>query len=483
MDILKKIKSKYQLMPIPAKAAFWLTLCSLMQKGVSIITVPIFTRMLSTSEYGVVSVFVSWGNILILFTGLSLASGVFNTAMIRYEKEHNRVVSVLLGLSTTITFAFLLIYLAFSSFFNTLFGFSTGLMLLMILRLLLAPAFNLWMSQQRFEYNYMPFVIYTLCMTVAVPAIGYFWVLFSQDRGTARIVSMTVVECAFYAVLFIVIFFKGRSFFDKKIWWHSIKVNVPLIPHFLSGTILNQADRIMIAAMVSDSAAGKYSVAYSAATLIQIAISSINSSIIPWMYKRLKKDTTENISNIKQVTNTATFFMLLAIVVFTLFAPEFMAILATKEYSDAIVLFPPLTAGVFFMFVYNLFANIELYYEKSTYVTIASVIAAVANVILNYIFIPVFGYMIAGYTTLIGYIIYTLTHYYFTQKILKQNQRKMPLDLSFLFKSCIVVIVFSIFVNILYDFWILRYSLVIGSTIFIIYKKDTVIALIKKMKS
>ena len=67
-------------------------------------------------------------------------------------------------------------------------------------------------------------------------------------------------------------------------------------------------------------------------------------------------------------------------------------------------MFPPLTVSVYFLFVYNFFVNIELYYEKKVLVTIASCITAVLNIILNYIAIKYWGYISAEYKKLIFYL-------------------------------------------------------------------------------
>ena len=55
-DIVSQIKNKYIGMSVPVKAAFWFTVCNFLQRGISMITTPIFTRMLSTDEYGDVRV-------------------------------------------------------------------------------------------------------------------------------------------------------------------------------------------------------------------------------------------------------------------------------------------------------------------------------------------------------------------------------------------------------------------------------------------
>ena len=47
------ITSKYRSLSVQAKAALWFTICSFLQKGISFITVPIFTRLMSTEEYGI----------------------------------------------------------------------------------------------------------------------------------------------------------------------------------------------------------------------------------------------------------------------------------------------------------------------------------------------------------------------------------------------------------------------------------------------
>ena len=92
-------------------------------------------------------------------------------------------------------------------------------------------------------------------------------------------------------------------------------------------------------------------------------------------------------------------------IVVTLLAPEIIKILATAEYLEAVHIMPPIAAGIFMISLSNLYTNVLIYHKKTQYVMIATTIAAVVNVILNYFGIKVFGYMAAAYTTLIAYII------------------------------------------------------------------------------
>lgn len=476
---MKKILNKYLNMPVQVKAVFWLTVCTLLQKGISIITVPIFTRIMSTDDYGIFSKFISWENIIQLFTTLSLHTGVFNTAMIKNEDRHNVVVSSYLGLSTLITSVTFLIYLMLQNGINKAMGLSTGEMLFMFLNLLLSPAFNLWIAQQRFEYKYVKLVVYTLMYSLISPVICYFAVIYAENAACARIAASSLVSAIFYSIIYVAVFFKGRVFFDGKLWKNAIIVNVSLIPHFLSASILNQADRLMISSMVGNSEAGIYSVGYSAAMLLQIVISSVNASIVPWLYNKIKRN---RAGEAKALLNVASILMFGAVIVFMLFAPECMRILAPIEYQDAIWIFPPLTASVFFIYVYNLFCNIELYYEKSLYITISSCLAAVLNIVLNYLLIPVFGYTVAGYTTLISYISYAVIHCLFAKKIVKNYQIDNPIDNKFIVILSGALLIMTVLINGLYRFLIIRYMIFFLISLLAIIHRKNIMESIREVK-
>ena len=70
--MIKKLRSRYQEIPLPAKASLWFVVCSLFQKGITFITTPFFTRMLSTSEYGETVLYSSWMEIVTIFATFQL---------------------------------------------------------------------------------------------------------------------------------------------------------------------------------------------------------------------------------------------------------------------------------------------------------------------------------------------------------------------------------------------------------------------------
>lgn len=59
------------------------------------ITTPIFTRLLTTQEYGEFNVFNSWLSIVTVFVTLNLYNGVFTRGLVKYEEDRDRYASAL----------------------------------------------------------------------------------------------------------------------------------------------------------------------------------------------------------------------------------------------------------------------------------------------------------------------------------------------------------------------------------------------------
>ncbi len=81
----------------------------------------------------------------------------------------------------------------------------------------------------------------------------------------------------------------------------------------------------------------------------------------------------------------------------------------------------PVTMGCACQFIYTMYVNVEQYLKKTTGMALASVLAAAINVALNYVLIPKFGYLVAAYTTLIGYLCLMLMHMFLVKRIGMKN--------------------------------------------------------------
>ena len=463
------LKEKYCSMPVQVKASFWFLICSFLQKGIQTITTPIFTRLLTTAEYGQYSVFNSWLGIITIFVSLHLSAGVYAQGLVKFEEDRPRFSSSMQGLSFVLTVAWTVIYLLFRDFWNGLFKLSTVQMLSMLVMIWATSAFGFWAAEQRVRYKYKHLVILTLLVSVAKPVVGIFFVVNATDKVTAQILGLVLVELVGYAGLSVAQIRRGKQFFNKRYWMYALRFNIPLIPHYLSQTVLNSSDRIMITNMVGDSEAGIYSLAYSLSLVMSLVGTAVMSTLSPWIYQKIKARKTQDIANVAYISLAVVAGVNLLLIAF---APEAVAIFAPSNYYDAIWIIPPVAMSVYFMFCYDLFAKFEFYFEKTRYIMLASVAGAALNIVLNYVFIKRFGYYAAGYTTLFCYIVYAVCHYCFMRRVCRQY-----LDGAKIYELKILLGITGVFLALgflflaAYNYMVLRYGMVVVLVIALVLKR------------
>ena len=225
----------------------------------------------------------------------------------------------------------------------------------------------------------------------------------------------------------------------------------------------------MINSFIGTEETAIYSVAHSVGLLMTIINTSINNSFVPWSYGRIKR---EDSTEIKCISSILLGIVVLANICLIWFAPEVISILAGSQYHDAIWCLVPIAVSVFFFFVYTLFVDIEIYYGATKYIAIASICAGCINLLLNYIFIPIYGYYAAGYTTLFSYFITMIMHYVFLRLTLRiHNYSGHLFDGKAIAVWSIVIVVCAILAMNLYDYILIRAIITCLTCALIIWKR------------
>lgn len=412
---MKALLEKYKSLPVEVKASAWYMICNVVQNALGFITLPIFSRILTTEEYGLYSVYLTWMNLLVIFTNLNLQFGVFNTAMIKFEKDRDGFIAATQGLTTVLSLVWLAIYLVAADIWNKLFQLPTLIMVVMAIEMLFYPAKDYWSGKLRFDYKYKATVIYTLALAIINPLVCILAILGSDgDKGIVRILFAAAVNIGFYAVIYIRNFVKGKVFYNKEYWKYALEFGLPLVVYYLSQMIFNQSDKLMIQHMEGMDKAGIYSLVYTCSIVVVFVINAINGAFVPWKYKKIQAREFTEVAKVSELI-AALIGMVLFLVV--LGGPELVKILAAPEYYEAVWIMPPVIGSLFFLFLSQLFINIEFYFEEKSALVKGSVFSAVLNIVLNYFAIKQWGYIAAGYTTLIAYIVFAIANYYYMTKM------------------------------------------------------------------
>lgn len=456
------VKKKFTIsIPVGFKSAIVYLFATVFTRGLAIITTPIFTRIMTTDQVGMVNLYSSWYSMITVVSTLALTSGGFSIALREFEKERDQYVSSVLSLTSIVAIGLALVYSISITFWNDVTGLPTHLMVLLLVGLLVAPARDFWLSRQRFEYQYKLSGTVTVLSAIFASGLAVAAVLYANSIGYSDIASVRLFANYFiiYGVAFIIwlsIFWQGRCFYSSKYWRFSLQLSLPLIGYSVASQILSVSDRMMISKMVGNSAVGIYGTLYTVSSISLMVWTAINASFVPYLYQNMENTK----SKIKKLSMSMLGMYSLVAILLVYLAPEIVRILATEEYYKGIYIMPPIAGGVYFIAVSNLYSNILVYLKRTNIIMISSIIAAVINVILNYIMIEAYGYMAAAYTTLLSYVVMAVLLSIWANREFKKHITEVDFvyDNKLILAVSIVTLVISLFAILIYDYGIVRYT-------------------------
>ena len=457
---------------LEVKASIAIMIATFITQAANFLTTPIFTRILSVEEYGLIAQYNSWQNILMVISTLSLAAGVFQVAMNEFKNDRDKFTFSSIILSNIVTVIVFGLIFAFIGFFSAFFELPQSLLLLMFIYMLLYPAMEMWLSRQKYEYNYVQVLLVSILSAIASQTIAVICVLTIKDvnLGVVKLWASCGSMCIFGLVLYLIIAIKCKFKVSFSYIKFAFVFNAPLLLHYLSQYILRSSDKIMITHFLGEKSTGIYSLASTVATISIYAWAAMSASLTPYVYDNLNK------SNYNKINNACVFVEFLfgiCCVLVVLLGPEIIFILGSEKYSDGIWLIPPIAASCILQAVYSFYSTFAFYHHKRLSTAIMTIIAAGINIGLNSIFIPRYGYIAAAYTTEVAYLIYTFLHFINYKRITKETKiynNYMILGLMIIFTIICLAIGF------LYNFSpLIRYSIsVIGVVFLLIYLKKII---------
>lgn len=457
-----------------ARASVVYILVTILHTGMGFLMSPIFTRILSEEVYGEVSLFSSYQSIVGVFAMFCLSYGFFDNAMHNYKEDRDRLSFSLLILSNIITLFCFLVCIIIKYFFPKSFNISWALFYLMFFIFFVQPAYNFWVSRQRYEYKYRKSATISIVTTILSPLFAIIFIVsnvFTNDTYNRLLGYYLPLVCV-YLFLYVYLAHNAGFQIEKNYWKKAFKFNFPLLPHYLSLYLLNSSDKIMIERYCNKADVAYYSVAVSIASLGTLVWSAINSSLIPYTYDKCEN---KKYHELNKVVKPIILLVFLVCMLVILFAPEVMWIVAPSSYRNSLSCIPALVGGIIYTVFYHLFANVIYFYSKTQYVLFGSVCSAIVNIVLNLIFIPKYGYLIAGYTTCVSYAAQALIDYWGMKKSCQEN----VYDNKFMFMVGLATIVVSAVGAVLYKFVFLRYSLIFVFFIMLIVYRNKIFDVVK----
>lgn len=455
---------------------------SLATRALAFISIPVYTRLLSTDDYGIVSVFFSLVNILNVLLAFN-----FDTSVSRYyyDKISDHDFKTFVG--TTILAVVFLAVLNGLVFFNFADNIADYLNLPVKVVYCLVPMALLNLNGLLFIQIYQPL---KLSKPVALSSLSRVYIGFACSISLILIFKsekyLGQVLGQIFAGLLMLIYWGRKIYpyvrlkFSLSHFKYILSYSVPLIPYALSGVLIEQFGKIALGKVDGISQAGFYTLAVSVASITAIVTEVTHMAWYPYYMEYMKsgnyKQHDEDLFRIFKLT-------LVAAMSVAAFGYEIGFILAKKDFTSALYLVPILVLGyVFHQFSYAYMRNVS-YVKKTVYMSFIVLSAGIINVLLNSFFIPLFGEIGAAVSFVISYLCMALSSWSISLFILKVH----CISFNKMFRLVLLLVIFIVPLFFIFhiDNYLLKISLKIllwGIFIVLLMLKDMdyIIAFIKK---
>lgn len=375
--------------------------------SVGILLVPVYTRMFSPEEYGVVDLL----GTTILFLNLFLVSGL-DSAVGRYYADTQEVrdrrltSSTALLYLTTISIAIVLFFVYRSSDFSCLlFGNSnySNLITIALIGIPFLLIFSFCQVLLRFRFQSMTYVVTTIGCFVIQFSLTIYLVVIAQ----AGLLGIYVAHLMTFVVFSMIGLWLTRQsylpIFSLKRLKELLHFGVPLVPLSLAYYIMTYSDRYFLKYFSDLHEVGLFGVGHRLASVMSLVVVGIQNAWGPFVYSTYKDgDAKEVFSRTYDYLSTVVCVVLLLL---SLFAEEILLIFTTEQYREAYKVVPLIGGSIVAYTLGAYFAVGIGIAKKNIHMTWAGSVTAIIKLGLNYALIPPLGIVGAGLATMISFVL------------------------------------------------------------------------------
>ena len=441
------------------RVAFFNILSTLLLRGISIFTMPLFSRLLGTSSYGVTQVYNTWVSVFAIVLTLQTQGTLVNARMEYPEEEQNRYQSSVMGMSVLMYLLCSGIILCLLNPISNALKLSKFLVILMLVQAF--GTFCVNFLNQKFVYEFKAGRNMLLSLGVTLTTLVLSVVLILQLPKEINYYGRVVAIAATYGIIgipvCIYILAKGKTIFRKEYWKFCIVLAIPTVFYNLSDLILGQSDKVMVQQILGTTSAGLYSAALNFGGIVFTIFTALNSSWCPFFFDDMKMGNRENVR--EKAKNYLELFTVLA-VGFILLSKEVYQIFVDSSYWSGTKMIQIFASSYFLNFLCTFPINYEYYHKQTKVVSVVTIGSSLVNVGLNFVLIQQFGMAGAALATMISHCFQLMLHYCYTRYILGKKDYPFGIQLWIGYTAAYFIVV--IFSSVTYNFWLIRWLLGAG---------------------
>ncbi len=409
----------------------------------SLISFPIITRYLSTSDYGLIGIISTYASVIGIFTTFQLGASL-------PRLKHDYGMHQLASLFSTIIFSIIiLISLCFISIYifryeiidllnlehynqvSTLLCISVGTML--INQLCSACNFFLMAFEEGFKILLRSVIVLPINLALTITFIAFY------DMGVMGALIATLISTIITVIINILYLSKFIKLqFNFQLLKQAFKYSLPIIPHALGGFLFMTSDVIILEKYVPTALIGLYVLSNKFARIFEHLLMAVNNALLPNFHRLAKLNINDCAKTFNDVYGLFLLFKLYFGLSFIFLFEFILSIFVSETFYGCkdffyILIFAYIFRGLYFFCAYPLF-----FQKRTGIICISTLISGLTNLILNLYYIPIYGVISAAYSTLIANILVALICFSFCKLLnYKINIKIFPviffIGLNFLF--------------------------------------------------
>lgn len=374
-------------------------------KIVNFFLLPLYTALLTTEEYGLVDLLITYAGLITVIVGLQIFQAVFRFLVtIRdNKKECTTAISSIVLFTLLVLAVYVAVFIPISKFITVSYAW---FLLVYVVSSILLQTFSsvvrgLGDNTQYAFANFLSsavIVVLNVCF-IAILRLDIGWMLLSYCIGSVLGTVYLILKCKLWKYISIVSYDWS---FVKKVLCYA----VPLIPNELSWSVIHSSDRWVISMVLSYAANGLIAVASKFSTIYTTFFSVFNTSWTEQVILHYNdKGGAEYIN--EMFNKMICFFGCMAIGIISCM-PFLFDLFVNQQFSDAYGLIPVYMIAVFFNAVIGLLSAIYLVNNETMQVAVSTMVAAAINLIVDILLIRIIGIYAAPISSICGYMVISL---------------------------------------------------------------------------
>jgi O-antigen/teichoic acid export membrane protein len=396
------------------------TIGNVLPKATGFILLPIYTKYMTPSDYGIYSSMQTLGAMLIIAFTLAVDMAIYRIYF-DYDTESEKknylgtMAITIAGISLTVLVLLFIFHNSISNIYRTIEFYPYyvyAIMLSYFSIFSIIPKIYLQVNQKAIIY-----IILSLGQFL-INTSFILWFMIVEKQGAAGVLKGVMYANLLTLPINLFITLKVINItFKYDMFRASIKFSLPQIPILLSAWIMNLSDRIFIERFFSLQDVGIYSLGYKIGEAVLIISTAFSLAYSPIYFSLANSNNQiEAKKRLHRYNSSFTITMVFITFLVAVFSRDAVEILVDEKYIEAINIVPIISLAYLVLQVGGLL-NLSIYQEKKTlqlmYLSIGS---AIINILMNYYFISLYGSYGAAVSTLISFTIFFLLKYWYSKK-------------------------------------------------------------------